>query len=85
MPVSAEIECVLPTAQRNKEIVKISSGSEAVDELLGGGFETRAITEMYGEYRCGAVACSTVPCGLRARCSAACMVHCARGQISGST
>eukprot|EP00983_Pelagomonas_calceolata_P055480 1144163-Pelagomonas_calceolata.AAC.4 len=28
-------------------------GSRAVDELLGGGLETKSITEIYGEYRCG--------------------------------
>lgn len=37
--------------QRTKEIIKITCGSAAVDELLGGGFETRCITEMFGEYR----------------------------------
>ena len=58
--VPVQLRIRMPTAQRNKEVVKISSGSEAVNELLGGGFETRAITEMYGEYRCDAVACSTV-------------------------
>jgi RecA/RadA recombinase len=31
----------------------ISSGCAAVDEILGGGFETKAITEIYGEFRCG--------------------------------
>eukprot|EP00877_Chromochloris_zofingiensis_P009832 jgi/Chrzof1/5101/Cz15g11140.t1 len=39
--------------KRQREIVKISSGCQAVNELLAGGFETKAITEMYGEYRTG--------------------------------
>ena len=37
--------------QRQKEIVKISVGAEAVNELLGGGIESRCITEIYGEFR----------------------------------
>nr|AKI32385.1 DNA meiotic recombinase 1 [Watanabea reniformis] len=39
--------------QRSKEIAKISFGAEAVNELLGGGLETKCITEMFGEYRTG--------------------------------
>ena len=31
----------------------ISTGSLAVDELLQGGIETKCLTEIYGEYRCG--------------------------------
>jgi meiotic recombination protein DMC1 len=37
--------------QRQKEIVKISVGAQAVNELLGGGIESRCITEIYGEFR----------------------------------
>ena len=37
--------------QRTKDIAKISLGSEAVNELLGGGLETKCITEMFGEFR----------------------------------
>lgn len=37
--------------QRTKEIAKISFGCEAVNELLGGGLETKSITEIFGEYR----------------------------------
>ena len=38
-------------AQRAREIVKINFGAQQVNELLGGGLETKAITEMFGEYR----------------------------------
>ena len=39
--------------QRQREIVRITCGSSAVDQLLGGGLaETKCITEMYGEFRC---------------------------------
>lgn len=36
-----------------KTRVKLTSGSKAFDELLGGGFETGAITEIAGENSCG--------------------------------
>lgn len=40
------------TPQRQREIVRITCGASAVDQLLGGGFaETKCITEMYGEFR----------------------------------
>jgi DNA repair protein RadA len=39
--------------KRREEIGRISTGSEALNQLLGGGVETQAITEMYGEYGSG--------------------------------
>lgn len=39
--------------RRQQQIVHISTGSAALDEILGGGIETGALTEIYGEYRCG--------------------------------
>jgi RecA/RadA recombinase len=39
--------------QRQRNVVRITTGSRQLDELLGGGVETKAITEMYGEYRWG--------------------------------
>ncbi len=36
--------------QKRKEIGKITTGSKALDELLGGGVETQAITEMHGAF-----------------------------------
>ncbi|KAK4478129.1 hypothetical protein RD792_017408 [Penstemon davidsonii] len=38
---------------KRKEVVRITTGSQALDELLGGGIETRAITESFGEFRSG--------------------------------
>ncbi len=38
---------------RRQGIGKINSGSSALDNLLGGGFETGAITEAYGAYGAG--------------------------------
>lgn len=40
-------------AQRQREIVHISTGCEAVDSVLGGGIESKAITEVFGEWRTG--------------------------------
>ena len=46
--------------QREKLIVKITSGCAAVDEILGGGFETKSISEIYGEYRLASF--PSIPC-----------------------
>lgn len=39
--------------ERRKNIHKLSSGSKAFDELMGGGLETQAIVEFYGEFGSG--------------------------------
>ena len=39
--------------QKRSEIVQITTGSQELDKLLGGGIETGAITEMFGEFRSG--------------------------------
>src|SRR5438132_9194285 len=36
--------------ERRKSVAKLTTCSKALDELLGGGLETQAITEMYGEF-----------------------------------
>ena len=36
--------------QKRKEVLKLQIGSAAFDELVGGGFESRAITECFGQY-----------------------------------
>lgn len=36
-----------------KDIVMITTGSKALDELLQGGIETGSLTEMFGEFRTG--------------------------------
>ena len=40
-------------ADRRSKVGKITTGSKALDELLGGGVETQAITEFYGEFGSG--------------------------------
>lgn len=39
--------------ERRKSISKITTGSKSLNELLGGGVETMAITEMYGRFSSG--------------------------------
>ncbi len=39
--------------QRRQSIERISTGSKNLDDLLGGGVETGAVTEFYGEYGSG--------------------------------
>ncbi|MFB6245894.1 MAG: DNA repair and recombination protein RadA [Candidatus Nanohaloarchaea archaeon] len=36
--------------ERREEMGRIKTGSEELDEILGGGIETQAISEVYGEY-----------------------------------
>jgi len=38
---------------RRSKVLKISTGSKAFDALVGGGFESAALTECYGEYGSG--------------------------------
>ena len=39
--------------EKRKRLVRISSGSKELDTLLGGGFESNSITEIFGEFRTG--------------------------------
>jgi len=39
--------------EKRKLVGKVHTGSEALDELLGGGVETQAITELFGEFGSG--------------------------------
>lgn len=39
--------------ERRKAIGRITTGSKSLDQLLGGGVETQAITEVYGEFGSG--------------------------------
>ncbi|MBN1644734.1 DNA repair and recombination protein RadA [Candidatus Woesearchaeota archaeon] len=39
--------------QKRMQAIKITSGSEEFDKLLGGGFETGSITEVYGQFGSG--------------------------------
>jgi DNA repair protein RadA len=39
--------------ERRKQVVKLTTGSKALDGLLGGGIETQAVTEFHGGFGCG--------------------------------
>ncbi len=39
--------------EKRREIGKLSTGSKSLDKLLGGGIETQAITEVFGEFGSG--------------------------------
>ncbi|KAF9895812.1 recombinase rad51, partial [Lobosporangium transversale] len=39
--------------ERRKQMLMITTGSAELDKLLGGGIETGAITELFGEFRTG--------------------------------
>lgn len=39
--------------QKRSEIIQLTTGSKELDKLLGGGFETGSITEIFGEFRTG--------------------------------
>ncbi|HIH06421.1 TPA: DNA repair and recombination protein RadA [Candidatus Thalassarchaeaceae archaeon] len=39
--------------ERRKTVQKLTSGTASIDELLGGGFETQSICEVFGEFGSG--------------------------------
>ncbi len=38
---------------RRREVMKLKSKVQSIDDLLGGGFETQSLTEVYGEFGSG--------------------------------
>jgi DNA repair protein RAD51 len=38
---------------KRQELISLTTGSRELDKLLGGGFETGSITEIFGEFRTG--------------------------------
>jgi len=51
--IQIDFTTALEVLEKRKEIKRITTGSKALDELLGGGIETMAITEFFGEYGTG--------------------------------
>ncbi len=43
-------ESGLDLLEKRKRVIKITTGSSAFDEMLGGGFETGCISECFGQY-----------------------------------
>lgn len=48
-----DFETAKSVLARRRELAKITTGSQKLDELFGGGIETGAVTELYGEFRTG--------------------------------
>ena len=48
-----DFETAKSVLERRKDLAKITTGSQKLDMLFGGGIETGAVTELYGEYRSG--------------------------------
>ncbi|MHA2052579.1 MAG: DNA repair and recombination protein RadA, partial [Candidatus Hodarchaeales archaeon] len=48
-----DFETAKVVLDRRLELAKITTGSQSLDELFGGGIETGAVTELYGEFRTG--------------------------------
>ncbi|XP_013386892.1 meiotic recombination protein DMC1/LIM15 homolog [Lingula anatina] len=53
----------LEYSEKRKECFRISTGSQELDKLLGGGVESMAITEAFGEFRTGKTQISHTLCG----------------------
>jgi len=51
--VGMDFETAEQLYQRRQLVQRITTGSKALDELLGGGIETQAITEAFGEFGSG--------------------------------
>ncbi|CAI0559378.1 unnamed protein product [Linum tenue] len=51
----AKVDKICEAAEKivRKAVIRITTGSQALDELLGGGVETSCITEAFGEFRSG--------------------------------
>ncbi|CAE6442160.1 unnamed protein product [Rhizoctonia solani] len=43
----------IQVSEKRKRVLQISSGSKSVDGMLGGGFMSQSISEVYGEFRTG--------------------------------
>ncbi|KAJ8924919.1 hypothetical protein NQ315_001076 [Exocentrus adspersus] len=52
----------LEVSDQRKQIFKLSTGSTKLDKLLGGGIESMAITEVFGEFRTGKTQLSHTLC-----------------------
>ncbi|XP_067120095.1 meiotic recombination protein DMC1/LIM15 homolog [Centruroides vittatus] len=52
----------LQVSEKRKQIYRITTGSQELDKLLGGGIESMAITEAFGEFRTGKTQLSHTLC-----------------------
>ncbi|KAH8723215.1 meiotic recombination protein-like protein dmc1 [Phaeosphaeriaceae sp. PMI808] len=52
-PAGGGFQTAHELGQHRKRVLKISTGSKQLDTILGGGFQTMSISEVFGEFRCG--------------------------------
>ncbi|XP_039261747.2 meiotic recombination protein DMC1/LIM15 homolog isoform X1 [Styela clava] len=62
MAIDSGFMSALNFSMKRKQCFKISTGSEDLDKLLGGGVESMAITEVFGEFRTGKTQISHTLC-----------------------
>ena len=55
-------QTALEYSGKRKQVFRISSGSDELDRLLGGGIESMSITEVFGEFRTGKTQISHTLC-----------------------
>ena len=48
-----DFETAFDVMQRREDVSRITTGSQGLDALIGGGVETQSITEVYGEFGSG--------------------------------
>lgn len=61
-PNKSAVSTAAELNQRRKTCFRISTGSEAWDKILKGGFESCSVSEVYGEFRCGKTQLSHTMC-----------------------
>lgn len=59
---SSAFATALEVSQKRKTIFKVSTGSEELNKLIGGGVESMSITEVFGEFRTGKTQLSHTLC-----------------------
>ncbi|CAK9290639.1 unnamed protein product [Gordionus sp. m RMFG-2023] len=60
--VTSNFLTALEVCQKRQHVFQISTGSTELDKLLGGGIESMAITEVFGEFRTGKTQLSHTLC-----------------------
>ncbi|GAB1205657.1 hypothetical protein APSETT445_004335 [Aspergillus pseudonomiae] len=53
LPSASGFITAMELSHQRKRVVRISTGSKQFDAILGGGFQSMSISEVFGEFRCG--------------------------------
>ncbi|OOQ87532.1 meiotic recombination protein DMC1 [Penicillium brasilianum] len=53
LPSASGFVTAMELHHQRKKVVRISTGSKQFDSILGGGFQSMSISEVFGEFRCG--------------------------------